>query len=795
MGSALLTEMSPPLCDALLDLGSSAQMLREIAADNLFTLRLDSSEPLYQYHQLFREFLVARFQQEDRTAYRQLRMRQADLMIHRGRWPQAIESYISAEAYAEAARAVEIVAQDTFDAGQWEIARDWIDAIPEAVKDEHPRLLFYRGKLFAEMGHPVEALQTLKRTHTAYLRKGDEIGGARTLVQQAVAHRFQGRLSDAIESCRGALEVVGERDAHTAMDAHRNIGICLKLQGKLAQGLEEMARALQLAKSSGDDANAAFVTQDMGATALAQGRLVEARKHYHLALLYWRKLGNPSALSMTLQGLGLIDQYLGQYIEAESRLQESLTKARLAADARIEAYALVNLGDLYRDVGAYLKAHAHYEEAQIIAAESRLTLLLIYLLIATGDVCRLQGNLEHAQQLLVEAADQVNEEEMPQEAGLCRLALGAVSAQQGTLRAAHMQLGLAANLFERIGSARDLARAHLHLASLTHAEQHAEETCEHLRKVATLAESLGTHQFIVAEGPGMLDLLQYAESCEESDTASAALWARASTDIDELFISGPTPAGAGKPSIKAAIELLALQGGQVLRQGQPVTHWESEVARVMAYLFASHPQGLTRDRATEMLWPEVGLERGNSLFHSTLYRLRQALGKEFIIRQDGLFRVNPDSGYRFDASEFEGLSELGRGDDGLAHISRLQAIAIYRSPFLETCDHDWCSEIRMNLATTMSALLLKEAQYQAGTGALQKAEELYARLLRFDPLDERAHRGIMWCRAKGSDRSGALRQLRECHDVLQQELGVDPSPETLALGDALIDGDPGPPPD
>jgi two-component SAPR family response regulator len=293
----------------------------------------------------------------------------------------------------------------------------------------------------------------------------------------------------------------------------------------------------------------------------------------------------------------------------------------------------------------------------------------------------------------------------------------------------------------------------------------------------------------------MLPLLQYAQSCEEAESGSAALWSQIAQDIDELFVSGPKPAGNGTPSINAGVELLALQGGQVLKQGQPVTDWESDVARVMAFLFASHPQGLSRDRATEMLWPEVGLDRGNSLFHSTLYRLRRSLGKSFIVRRDGLYRINPEASYRYDASEFEGLAALGRGDDGLAHISRLQGILIYKSPFLETCDHDWCCEIRESLSTTMSSLLLKEAQYQAATNSLNKAEELYERLLRFDPLDERAHRGIMWCRAKGSDRSGALRQLRECHDVLQQELGVDPSPETLALGDALLEGEIGPPPD
>jgi LuxR family maltose regulon positive regulatory protein len=795
MGSALLNEMSPPLCDALLDLNNSAQLLRDIASASLFTFRLDAAETLYQYHQLFREFLIARFQQEDRSAYRRLRLRQAELMIHHGHWPQAIDSYLSAEAYGEAAKALEIVVKDTVEAGQWEMAREWLDAIPNPIRDNHPRLLFYRGRLFADMGSPGEALRLLDQAYDAYLALGDEIEAARALIERAVVERFQGRFGEAIEMCHRALRMAGNRDPRTTMSALRHIGICHDLQGRHAQGLEELARALEIAEAVGDDVNAAYITHEMGVAELSQGQLMPGRQHFHRALLYWRKLGNTSTLSMTLQGLGLVHQYLGQYVEAESRLQESLTKARLSADARLEAYALINLGDLYRDVGLYTKAHGSYEAAQEISAEAKLAHLLIYLLIAAGDTYRLQGDLEHAQQLLIEAADQIDAREMAQEAGLCQLALGAVAAQQGSLETAYTRLSLALDLFTGIGSERDIARTRLQLAHLAHAERQDQATRGHLREVARLVRALGSQQFIVAEGPAMLDLLRYAEDQTQDDQAPmATIWVSARNEIEELFVSGPAQQSPTS-TIKAPIELLGLQGGQVLKYGQPVTSWESDSARIMAFLFASFPQGLSRDRATEMLWPEVSLDRGNSLFHSTLYRLRQALSKDFITRRDGAYRVNPDTGYRYDVSEFEGLAELGKGSDGLAHIARLQAITLYRSPFLESCDLDWCFELRETLTTTMTNLLLKEAQYQARTDALARAEELYQRLLRLDPLDERAHRGVMWCRAKHNDRSGALRQLRECQQILEEELGVEPSPETVALGDTLLSGDLGPVPD
>ena len=68
------------------------------------------------------------------------------------------------------------------------------------------------------------------------------------------------------------------------------------------------------------------------------------------------------------------------------------------------------------------------------------------------------------------------------------------------------------------------------------------------------------------------------------------------------------------------------------------------------------------------------------------------------------------------------------------------------------------------------------------------AERHYLRALAFDAYDERAHRGIMWCRAVGSDRAGAVRQYRECARILADELGVAPSLETADLYEAIVAG-------
>lgn len=786
LGSALLNEMTPPLCDALLDIHNSAQLLRDLLAQNLFIYSLDAEGTWYQYHQLFREFLVAKFERDAPEEHRRLRLKLAEIMAHYGHWGRAVDGYLTARAFDRAADALEIAAKDTFDAGRWEVLKNWIDALPESELAKHPRLLLFRAKIHAETGNLGQAAALLRRSYQAYLERGDDVGAARALIQSAIVQRFRGNLREAIRHCRAALDKVGERDPLTATQAHHNLGICYILQGQSTEGLEELELASQLAQENGDEINAAYIANDMGSAETMRGQLVRARQHYHQALAYWRKIGNASASAVTLQNLGVLHHYLGQYAEAEAYLQEGLAKAREAADVRIQAHALASQGDLYRDTARYEESLAAYQQAMEIVSEAQLVRLKVYLLDALSNTYRLKGEWQLAKQSLAEAMALVSEGEMDYELGLCRLSQGALALQQNALEEAREHLSEARALFLRCGARRDLGRALLHLAALARRQGDDAEAVACLAEVSRLVAELGSDQFIVGEGPAMVELMRYAEE----QGIHGLDYARVRAELAQL-ISAPSTARVSleEPS-GPPLEFLGLNGGQVLKEGRVVTDWESASARFMVFFFLSHPKGLRRDQVIEALWPEVSPAKGNSLFHSTVYRLRRALFKDILLHEHGVYSINPKCRYRYDVEEFRQLAKLGRGDDEAAYLARERALEIYRSPFLQACEDEWCLEIRQSLQEEFLNLLLRQAHYLAKKGHWAEAESLYVRALSVDSYDERAHRGIMWCRAENNDRSGAIRQFRECVRILRTELGVEPSPETRALYEAIVAGAP-----
>jgi DNA-binding SARP family transcriptional activator len=62
-------------------------------------------------------------------------------------------------------------------------------------------------------------------------------------------------------------------------------------------------------------------------------------------------------------------------------------------------------------------------------------------------------------------------------------------------------------------------------------------------------------------------------------------------------------------------------------------------------------------------------------------------------------------------------------------------------------------------------------------------------MLSLDPLSEEAQRSPMRFLAMNDDRAAAIAQFETCRHVLAEELGVDPSPETVRLTDQIRAGD------
>lgn len=118
----------------------------------------------------------------------------------------------------------------------------------------------------------------------------------------------------------------------------------------------------------------------------------------------------------------------------------------------------------------------------------------------------------------------------------------------------------------------------------------------------------------------------------------------------------------------------------------------------------------------------------------------------------------------------------------------------YPGEFLSGLEQDgeqfmeWLRAMRADGAEMATRILDGSAQTFLNQGDYGAALQLLRESISLEPLKEQSHRRIMKLYAQTGERAMALAQFRSCKELLLQELGAEPDPETTALADAIAAG-------
>jgi DNA-binding SARP family transcriptional activator len=111
-----------------------------------------------------------------------------------------------------------------------------------------------------------------------------------------------------------------------------------------------------------------------------------------------------------------------------------------------------------------------------------------------------------------------------------------------------------------------------------------------------------------------------------------------------------------------------------------------------------------------------------------------------------------------------------------------QAEALYLGDFLEQDQpEEWTLVRREHLKDTYLTILDKLSRHSWQTGHIEAAIEGWRKLLAKDPWREDAYRHLMACLAATGNRGLSLRWYGVCVQVLKDQLGIEPEPETMEL--------------
>ncbi|NOZ27193.1 MAG: tetratricopeptide repeat protein [Chloroflexi bacterium] len=788
LASSVFREMTPAMCDALLEINNSLAVLQTLELRNLFINRLEGPEAWFRYHQLFREFLEQKLRTEFPDEYRRLHRRAGELAQDMGRWDAAVYHYHEAELPERIAALIEQVAADVYDRGRWRTLTRWMDLLPQEIQDRHPMLKFWRAKIYVEMADLDEALRLLHEACEGFRAVGDLKRLARALVEHASVLRLMGDHMGAIADCEAVLEMGERAETSTIALAHRVIGTCYGLRGEFTVGARELEEALRLYRQIRDRDNEAYLYHDLGTMYELIGDIDRSSAYFRQALRYWEATDKPWALANTLNSIGNSHYYRGEYEEAQKALERALDKAREAGYTRIEAYILASLGDLYRDTGRLSEAVRAYRDGLEIAQQVNEAMITVYIMAALGNAYRQQRQWSQAQGILQQALLLAEHHDSGYEIGLCKLSLGMLVCDMGDHTKAQQYLEQAYALFESGGAQREQARAALQLAHLEFVRLHRPQAIQFLLIALDIAENIGCDQFMLTDGTRLLPLYRYALRRRVGVSRLRKICNR----IREMQRAQEPASVTVRPMPQTVrIQAFALGPSRVMKDGRLLTRadWGSTVTREMFFYLLEHRQPLRKEQIIDIFWAEVNEEKANSNFHSTAYRLRRAIAQDTLLYENGLYRLNPDLEIWYDVDAFQELiAQVAREDLSMEQREELleRAIDLYQGDFLAEFYSDWCVPQR----EALKGLYLEAVLQLGGIRVLQDdpegAMEMFETALGVDSYREETYMLLMQMCALKGDLDGVRYWYRRCEDVLMQELGMPPSEATTRFYRELL---------
>ena len=792
MQSALLPKMHAADVDAMWGYVEMGRVLADLQQKNYFTYRLSAREPVYEYHPLFREFLLARlYETHAPAALVRLQQQAAELLDARGDIEAAVALRMQAHDWSGIARTIETHAATLLEQGRWQQLTLWLNALPEDSFERSP-LLFYWDGMSRLAVDPVVARVSLGRAYQRLMRAGDSKGAYSAWISVIDSFVFEWSdftplrpWVDEFEQLRRTFPIFPTEDIEHQVTIAIFVGL---MHAKAtspelpvwAERVEQMIPTLTdpllcikamthlsmyYSMWVVDQAKFGALTRSFGALVNRPGVPPLARiTWYALSVTYYLNAAEFGAcLDNTAEGLQLAESHGIHLWDTILCFGGTIAALEQGDPATAERY-LQRMSQVFKSqrridsvwyYGARALWHITRAEFQMARADLELSLSVGENTgFFVGEALALVGLVRFS----VRAGDLVTAETLLQRTQ--------AAVRQGNSQFADYRV--------------KVVEAEIALAT------NDENRClRALREFLSLAARGGIWGHVFWNSEAMARL--YATALEHDiqvDYVRAVIQKRRILPpLHTVSEQWPWP-----------IRLYTLGRFALVRDGEPVSFSgkaQKKPIDLLKILIAQGGRNVSANLLHALLWPD-GETDAESLFRTTLHRLRKLLGyDEVLVVEDGKVSLDPRycwvDVWVFDRSsrQIRGLlmdkSASATDPEQMEHLAR-QALRLYQGHFLgREAVPDWAHTLRDRLASQFRHDVSTLCSYWEGRQAWDDAADVYGRALELDNLAEEFYCGLMRCQAALGNFSAAVNTYRRCRQALSVVLGISPSAQTEAL--------------
>ncbi len=692
--------------------------------------RAEASGWAYEFHALFRDYLVRRaglLYGEDLVS---LRLRAAAHYRQREDWIEAASHLAACSAWEPLDELLAAAAPALRRTGRWQTILSILQLMPADPGGDSIAKVLWRARALTALAHSDDALALLSVIEEARLTETER--GEMLSVQAALLLQ-KGLVQEAEALGRSAVRLLAKAapGSMNLADCNRTLANVMTRRGNYARAAELLVSALRVYERAGASYESAATNELIGINLSQRGDFAAALSVLEKALTVQQRSGNELALARLMMSTGIARYRLGFRAEALKSFTDALRLARRLDAPQIECFALMNLARLAQFGGELETALSLFEGAAKIASDIRDAVAAASALASSGNVLRRMGRREEGERRLVQAEADARERGARREQALYSvwIALGAM--QDGELDKASQRLEEAVQTYEAIAAEGEpVASARYLLACVCYSQRQRRRCLELLRLVTSDMERFGSNIIdeAVRERP---EAAQYAGARRQESDRWHQILAR-------VAVAGPARGGSPTPAELTQNHVVLTCLGEVSlrvngRQVLPI-EWRSITAvELLAYLIWKKRPVRALDAAAE-LWPDIDRAQAMSRFHSNLYRIRRALYPGCITEDNKRYSVNPLDVFELDVCAFE--DQHLRGEPAATPAERAacfaEATAAYGGPLAEEFFSEWATSLRQQLSDSHLEMQVALGQHALSQGRNAEAAAWCEKVLTID---------------------------------------------------------------
>jgi LuxR family maltose regulon positive regulatory protein len=791
--SALFPVMNVLLTERLTGNSRGGRLLAGLNRQHLFTERLSGNDENYQYHPLFREFLLSRIEMEYPSGeLSRLWLEAAQMLERSGQWEGAARLFCRSGGYDGLAQMVYRHARELLIQGRSRVIGEWIACIPLERTGSDPWLLYWKGIC----NFPVDLPSTrsfLERAIPLFSAAGDAVGVCLSWAGMVDTHAFGGEWGRLDECIAGFDEIKGK------------FPCCPSSEVELIAS-SRMLLALTLRRTDDPELVEEWLR-----------RVNDLLQH------------NPS-FDIQMETIFCMSVYYlwkGEYERNSVLLERAAHEVRHRQPPPFTLIRIKLMKGIHAWITAdYREALQTLSEGLEVSSKSGVHIYdsLLWSFRAAADMA--PGNLEDADASLRHQMSSMIGMETALNLFFYHVnsAWHALLTGRSSLAAEHMDTVSAA--VDQMGTPYYRALWHIGMAQIAFALGRCEEAFDLARRAREI--SLAMKSQVMEWYSLLIDAWFLLEGGKETEgllalhrglslgrrhgfvhlefyqpTVMRSLFARAlAEDMEPDYVKGLVRKLSLTPPVTERdrffytepwpfpVRIYTLGRFEILINDEPLLFAGKEQKKPLEMLKALISRGgrdVPSERITDILWPDADGDLAQKSFETTLARLRKLLGgDDRVTCRSRQLSINPLRCWVDCLALLHLFDTIRDVQSAQAALLCKKALELYKGVFLPgEADLPWSVARREILRNGLLRISLKAGRYHEESGGWEQAAFFYSKGIETDNLAEEFHRRLMICQRKLGNLSDAIRTYQRCRTLLRAEFGIEPSPETSAVYNAI----------